>query len=535
MIIHVVSFCILFLNTAGAETLDECMIRVDKLIQENELNQAVEIIEKCLVDYPNSSVVYTKLGSALGRKSGQDFESGNMTEAVKNINRSFEALDKAVMLDSENLEARITYGVMGLEVPEFFGKVKPAVQHLEAARKMLEAQPTDANLDSRLMVYHYLGEGYKRQERFREAEIVWKILLSITDQGEYADAAKKALSEIKSMKSGDEKESTVPVPETNDIETLISKGKSYLNAGKYPEARACFEKVMAIDEKNVEGQLLLIQTLSMDADRDYDERIYDDQDTRTHLAFDVVREMAKGVALDPENVQLKLQYAMTCLYMPFFVGKMDEGIRILEEMGNDKSLSDSLHQEIMFHLGFAHMRKSSAYWAKLVQNDQESEGAQQVYEYYGLRSYGPDNPCEKPHVEISLHLGFMDELAPQTAVWIEDGEGNFVKTVYVSGFAGHAKEKQVTLRKWGESTNFETDGTTGASIDWGTHTFIWDLTRHDGKKVKKGTYKVRMEVSWWPTFRYALADVDVKVGKKSQKIVTKKDPFLPLIKVKYVK
>ena len=136
---------------------------------------------------------------------------------------------------------------------------------------------------------------------------------------------------------------------------------------------------------------------------------------------------------------------------------------------------------------------------------------------------------------VTFHLGFMDELAPQTAVWIEDEKGNFVKTLYVSGFSGYAKEKQVNLFDWSAKSEFETDGTTGASIDWGKHTYAWDLTDHDGNKVKKGMYNVRVEVSWWPSMQYGKTAAMIKVGGKEQKVKAEKVKNIPYMVVKYLK
>ena len=513
---------------------DRVIQKSDSLIQAGALEQAVKTLKDAVGAHPESSILYTKLGEALGRKSGNDFEAGRLDEAMKGINQSFDALDKAIELDQNNVEARITYGVMGLQVPVFFGKVKPAVQHLEKARNLLEANPTDSNLESRLLVYRYLGEGYRKLERNREAEIVWKMLLAISQEGEQARAAAKGLAELKKTEVK-ESEQTGIVPDTEDIPELMKAGKEYLNAGRFADSRLVFEKIMSIDEKNTEAQLLLIQAIAGDAQRNYDSRVYENQDTRTHLAFDMIREMKKGVNLDPGNKTLKLQYAMTCIYMPFFVGKMDEGISLLETMSQDETLPDSLLEQVMFGLGFAHMKKGAAYWAHLVQKDQNAPVSQAVYDWYGEREYAPAAVPDRNAVRISFHLGFMDELAPQTAIWIEDQEGHFVKTVYVSGFAGNAKEKQVTLRSWGKASDFETDGTTAASIDWGSHTYYWDLTSHEGNKVKKGVYKVWLEVSWWPTFRYALTSAEIEVGKKNAMTVTEKKPFIPEFTIEYLR
>jgi tetratricopeptide (TPR) repeat protein len=526
--------CLVFLYAQGifAES-HRCVEKADSLLQAGAIEQAVETLKKAIDTHPESSMLFTKLGEALGRKSGADAEAGRMGEAMNGVNQSFDALEKAIELDENNVQARITYGVMGLQVPVFFGKVKPATQNLEKARNLLEANPTDSNLESRLLVYRYLGEGYRKEERIREAENVWRMLLAITQEGEQARAAEAGLAEIKKLEVK-ENENAGVIPQTDDIQELMKSGKTYLSARQFSNARMVFEKLMSIDEKNSEAQLYLIQAIAGDVQREYDDRVYENQDTRTHLAFDMIREMKKGVNLNPDNKKLRLQYAMTCIYMPFFVGKMDEGIVVLEAMTQDQTLPDSLLEQVLFGLGFAHMKKGAAYWAHLVQKDQNAPVTETIYQWYGERQHVPENRPAGNAAKISFHLGFMDELAPQTAVWIEDMAGQFVKTVYVSGFAGNAKEKQITLQSWGKASDFETDGTTGASIDWGSHTYYWDLTSHDGKKVKKGTYRVWLEVSWWPTFRYALTSAEIEVGKKNAKTVTKKQPFIPEFSVEYL-
>ena len=136
---------------------------------------------------------------------------------------------------------------------------------------------------------------------------------------------------------------------------------------------------------------------------------------------------------------------------------------------------------------------------------------------------------------MTFHLGFKDELEPQTAVWVEDADGKFVKTLYVSGFSAFAKEKQVNLPRWSGNSKFETDGTTGASIDWGKHTYSWNLTGHDGKRVKDGMYKVFVEAAWWPSMEYGRALAEIRVGPVSDEATAKKGPHIPILKVQYTK
>jgi hypothetical protein len=143
-----------------------------------------------------------------------------------------------------------------------------------------------------------------------------------------------------------------------------------------------------------------------------------------------------------------------------------------------------------------------------------------------------DTPC----VKIDFILGFQDELAPQTAVWIEDENENHIVTIYVSGFAGYVKEKQVTLPLWAAITGFEgIDGVTSASIDIGHHVYIWDLKDYNGNKVKKGKYKVRVETSHWPSNLYQNVEAVIEVGKKENSVRVEEGDFIPFFEVTYMK
>jgi hypothetical protein len=143
-------------------------------------------------------------------------------------------------------------------------------------------------------------------------------------------------------------------------------------------------------------------------------------------------------------------------------------------------------------------------------------------------------PVEAPRVEISFTLSYQDELAPQTAVWVEDSKGDYVKTIYVSGFAGNVGDKQVTLGTWGTSSGFETDANTGASIDVGNHAYAWDLTRSGGGTASPGTYTVRVETFYWPSMAYEIAEARVDVGDDPDANVVESGTLIPHLRVAYI-
>ncbi len=83
------------------------------------------------------------------------------------------------------------------------------------------------------------------------------------------------------------------------------------------------------------------------------------------------------------------------------------------------------------------------------------------------------------------------------AIWIEDANGNFVKTLLV-----YAQTQKTYLNIWQASTTAagtqynSVDAITGATkTSHGTRTCTWDGTNYSGTLVADGTYKLRMELT----------------------------------------
>ncbi len=220
--------------------------------------------------------------------------------------------------------------------------------------------------------------------------------------------------------------------------------------------------------------------------------------------------------------------------MPFFVRRLERGIDDLNRVLKS-DVPNSTKAEAFYWLGKAYEKKAMRYWIRVVSKDPNSKESKAIFDRmrpvakrFDLSQYQP------PVLAIDLILGFRDELEPQTAVWIEDREGNFVKTIYVSGFSGHAKEKQVRLPKWGNSSKFvDVDAVTGASINLGHHIYVWDLKDSSGRRVKAGEYVVKVEVAHWPSMRYQLVSAAVHLGEKRDRTVVEEGNFVPYLEVNY--
>ena len=92
----------------------------------------------------------------------------------------------------------------------------------------------------------------------------------------------------------------------------------------------------------------------------------------------------------------------------------------------------------------------------------------------------------------------------QWAVWIEDGAGKFVKTLFVTDYMARRqgwKVRTQSLITWVKAANIpnlpqaEIDAVSGATPPAGLHSVTWDLKDASGKPVIEGEYIFRVEAS----------------------------------------
>jgi tetratricopeptide (TPR) repeat protein len=315
---------------------------------------------------------------------------------------------------------------------------------------------------------------------------------------------------------------------------LVELGKAHFAAKHYEEAEKVLKQAINLDKTNVEAYKWLVLTLREIVAKGYDERIYEDTDYRRNLAFEGYRALNKAVSLAPEDGEIRFLRGIAGVEVPFFVHKLEQGIDDLNRVLKS-DVPDSTKAEALYWLGEAYQKKAMSYWIRVVSEDPNSRASKAVFDRmrpavkrFDLSQYQP------PILAIDFILGFRDELEPQTAVWIEDREGNFVRTIYVSGFSGHAKEKQVRLSKWARSSKFvDVDAVTGASINSGHHIYVWDLKDDSGRRVKAGEYVVKVEVAYWPSRQYQLVSAAVNLGEKGDRTVVEEGNFVPYLEVSY--
>jgi tetratricopeptide (TPR) repeat protein len=323
------------------------LTEAQSLKSQGKLPEAVFMLRKAVQQNPNNAEAHYQFATFLGELSGQQANKGDFTGAMANVNEAFSELDKAVAIDPGHFKAHLYYGVYALNIPALFGKLESGVLHLENARDLVDKNASGYSKDQQAEVYRYLGRGYQMQGKTESVESAWNHVLTLVSAGENAEAAKKGLEELKAEKAKasqaaqQSKVSSAPMSPA-DIEIAMKAGQAFLNKKKWFEAAAEFRKVTEKDTANVQAYIGLIQALGSEASTGYNEHIYANQDYMTNLAFEVTRVLEKAHKLDPNNAQIKYMYAMMCIQMPFFVGRIDEGLSILESMSKDPTLTDSL-------------------------------------------------------------------------------------------------------------------------------------------------------------------------------------------------
>ncbi|HVP58831.1 MAG TPA: DUF2271 domain-containing protein [bacterium] len=537
--------CALALATCTlAKPLDSYLSEAAKLQQSGNLTQAVATLDAASKEYPDNPNVLALMGLYKGMQAGA---TQNVMEAGQLANESFALLDKAVTIDSLNVNARFYRGLMGVKVPAFMGRLDGAVRDLEMVTVLNGDFPAAVSKQTLAATYDLLGDGYQKQGDSQKAEAAWRQVIELAPDSDTAKAAATKIAGLTSAATpppqnagGSESVGAKPsqpasMPgETAGVAGLVDQAQAAMNASKYDEAVKLLKQATSIDSTNAKA-FRLLGTAMAQADRGYDKRISEDTTIRTNLVFESMGYMDKAVKLAPDDLDARLARGIMAVQFPFFANKLEEGIADLEMVSASNSPAP-MKAQARYWLGFGYQKKGMSFWTQIVTDNQDQSAVRMVLDSMRPRLEHFDrSKYAGPIVTVDFLLGFRDELAPQTAVWIEDSKGTFLKTIYVSGFSGNAKDAQVVLPEYAKISKFsDADAVTGASIDVGHYTYVWDLKDASGKTVKPGTYTVKTEVSYWPSMKYQLAAAPIDVGKVESRKVVQQGDYIPYLEVSYL-
>jgi tetratricopeptide (TPR) repeat protein len=523
---------------AQAKPLDTYIEEAQSLYRAGDPVKAYAAMEAALAEYPDNATVYAYLGLYKGAQAGT---ATNIMEAGSLSNESFVLLDRAIAIDSLDAPARFYRGLMGVRVPEFLGKLDAGVRDLEWVLVINDRFPGEVSGDMLVTAYDFLGEGYQKQGNTGGAETAWRKVIELAPGSDLARAEEARLAELSGATRA-QPQAAVPTapsrPQTPatpaDVAALMDEGRALMDARDYPAAEKIFREVITLDSTNAIAYRLAGTAMSL-ADQGYDSQIAEDTTQRTNLVFEAMRLLDKSVALDPNDMETRLLRGLMGVQFPFFVNKLDTGIQDLQMVIASGS-STSMKAQAKYWLGFGYQKKGMTYWTQVVNENLDDEAVA-----LALNSMPPTvdhfNRLSHPGpvVVVEFLLGFYDDLPPQTAVWVETDKGALVKTLYISGFSGHAKQVQVVLPVYAAETGYaDVDAVTGASIDVGNHIYTWDLKDSAGKQVAPGRYTVKVEVTHWPTMKYQLAEIELEVGGGRTEQVVEEGDYIPYLRVQYI-
>lgn len=483
-------------------------------VSAGETDAALQIMQKALGEYPDNPTVLGYIGWYTGTKAREAFEAGNTGDAGKFVTISFEYLDKALGIDAKNVAALFFRGVEGVNIPDFFQKLDQSIVDLETLEEIAGKAPGQVPDALRFPALDALGDGYQKQGKQEKAEEAWKRIVTLAPNTPWAEQAGKKLKNAE----------TPSVFQSKALDKLAE------TVPAIRELKAKLDK----DPNNPRLLCDLAKAVGTEAEKGYDRRIHDDTNFRTNLAVDVVNLLSRASKAAPEDQSIRLASGRMSVMMPFFVNRLAQGMSDLETVARSNA-PDSLKAEALFWLGYAYQKKATTQWIQVIKQYPNSPAASISFEQMipPMKHFDRSRHTG-PVVVVDFLLGFRDELEPQTAVWVDDGTGAFVRTLYVSGFSGNAREKQVNLPEWAQASKFsDADAVTGASINIGHHLYAWDLTDASGKKVAPGTYTVHVEVCYWPSMEYQETSAKVVIGKKEYSGKVEEGKFIPYLGVEY--
>jgi tetratricopeptide (TPR) repeat protein len=531
----------------ASKNLDQYVNTANKYLENNQLDEAIAVMEEAVEAYPESSEAYTQLGIMLGEKAQRMWDYNAMFEV---IGRIFTLWDKALELDENNHTARFHRGAWAINIPKIFGRLDQGIGDFELLTTLFENAPVPELQAQLISAYGLLATGYQKKGLYEDAKRTWRKIIELAAGTEHAENAQVHIERIAVVEDWLLEQEEKKKPKTTDLakleemakknphdaQVLVALGEQYNAEQRYEQAATTLEKALRIDSFNVAALKSRALALQQIATHGYDPRINLDTDFLTDIAFQILDALDRAVEIADDDVELLFWRGIAGVEMPFFVGKLEQSIEDLKIVASSGAPDDVI-SEALYYLGYAYRKKAMTQWIQVVSRYPNSRAATGVFEqlHPDVKRIDPAQ-YRKPYAIIDFVIGFRDELPPQTAVWIEAKDGTFVRTIYVSGFSGHAQHEQVNLPMYSHASNFiDVDAVTGASIDLGHHIYVWDLKDLQGKKIEKGKYLVRVEVAFWPSMQYQLAELEVAVGEKETRFVREEGNFIPYLEVKYVK
>jgi tetratricopeptide (TPR) repeat protein len=498
-----------------SDTIEEVISQAKELATAGELEEAAETLEKAKLENPNNPDILVELGNVYSKQAGS---TSNFLKAGKLSGQAFSMMDKALVIDPAHINAHLYRGILSVNVPKFMGKLKQGIKDLELIQTKY-----GANQNLYMVSSYYLGKGYQKNEEYEKAVSAYKFIIMYGKETDFYQDSKTQYEVLTKETEADEKVDNYKL------------GMKYLEANDLYKAVEHLRLATQSRKDDLELHLVFARTLGQLAGQGYDETISEDVTTRAGIAHEVFEVLSHCVELAPGNDEILFLRGSVAVNLPFFVNSLETGIEDMEYFSQNGE-TDEMKGQASYLLNYAKEMQIVYDMAETgYQAETDEEKQHLLSQFVPTKSPIQQIEPEGEFLQIELTLGYRDQIAPQTAVWIEDENGNYLKTIYISGFAAFVKEHQMHLPRWAESSEFrDIEVVTGASIDCGKHLFYWDLTNYEGEKIEDKELVVKTEICHWPHVQYTEQALQINLKKRDSFENTGDNYLLSKLKVKHV-
>ncbi len=488
-------------------------IKQAKQIENEDIFKAIDMMEDLYESNPKNIALLSYYGLILSKGAGQ----ANMMKAASLASKAEKVLDQALEIDPEYVDARLNRGILKVNMPKFLGKLDAGIEDLQ---KVISTK----SIPNEVFVAgcYFLAMGYEKNDENSKAIEMYKNVVRYGSETQFIKTAKNKLKELEG-----------PAKDVKNNIDFEKKGDKYFFEKDYVGAYKAYIEAVANDTTSVELYLKYLKAMEYISSGGYPEEVNKDVAFMTDLAFNVADALRHIVRLQPQVEEYRIIKAEVLVQLPFFVQSVEEGVKEalwISKNSKDRSIVTRANDVIKHGKAKAERKILTD---KYVASESEEEKTQIIA---SMQTSETSQAQELGYsTKIIMSLGFGDYIAPQSAVWIEDTKGNYVATVYISGFSAKAKDKQVHLPKWAKSSKFEDSivQVTGASIDSGVHTFYWNNKDSKGKELRSGDYFVCTEVAHWPHVGYSMQKIKLSLGGKSYYQKVKGDNIITGLTVAY--
>jgi hypothetical protein len=157
-----------------------------------------------------------------------------------------------------------------------------------------------------------------------------------------------------------------------------------------------------------------------------------------------------------------------------------------------------------------------------------------------LAGASAQNAATQPAARITFNFTRLSGSASnQFAVWIENAQGQHVKTLYATRYTanGGYKRREMSIPLWvrqsglANMTSAQVDAVSGATPGTGALEYVWDGTNSGGAAVPNGSYVIVLEATLrWGNQVYYRAPVNLGQGPAAAQVSSQNtaDPERPL-------